>query len=171
MGASLGLPAAGRDVPMAINDPITLLAARTRVALPDGTDASREVLRIESRRLVELRPGHGAGMASLDLQRDLAIITIAGGPITEVELEWAVVANAPLPFDAWAMCPAHCRAEACVLDAFGMLAIPDLTARGPEMGPALLMPGRYLMRASVSRGSMVIRLGTPAGAGLLRAAG
>lgn len=156
---------------MAINDPITLLAARTRVALPDGTDASREVLRIESRRLVELRPGHGAGMASLDLQRDLAIITIAGGPITEVELEWAVVANAPLPFDAWAMCPAHCRAEACVLDAFGMLAIPDLTARGPEMGPALLMPGRYLMRASVSRGSMVIRLGTPAGAGLLRAAG
>jgi len=155
---------------MSILAPITVLAARTRVMLPDGTDASREVLRVESRRMIELRPGRGPGMASLDLQSDLAILTISGGPLTEVELEWAVVANAPVPFDAWAMCPANCSAEACVLDAFGMLAIPDLTARGPSMGPALLMPGRYLMRASVSHGSMVLRLGMAADAGLLRAA-
>jgi hypothetical protein len=52
-----------------------------------------------------------------------------------------------------------------------MLAIPDLTARNPAMGPALLMPGRYLLRASVSDGSMVLRLGVSAESALLRAAG
>lgn len=156
---------------MPMHDPITLLAARARVVLPDGTEALRDILRIESRRTIEVRPGTGPGMASLDLQRDLAIVTIAGGPLTEVELEWAVVANGPLTFDAWALCPGRCNAEAFVLDAFGMLAIPDLTARGPAMGPALLMPGRYLLRASVSDGSMVLRLGVSAESALLRAAG
>ncbi|MBM4098453.1 MAG: hypothetical protein FJ260_00635 [Planctomycetes bacterium] len=152
-------------------DPITLLAARARVVLPDGTEALREVLRIESRRTIELRPAAGPGLASLDLQHDLAIVTIAGGPLTEVELEWVVVANGPLPFDAWALCPGRCNAEACVLGAFGMLAIPDLTARNPAMDPALLMPGRYLLRASVSDGSMVLRLGVSSESALLRAAG
>ena len=156
---------------MPMHDPITLLAARARVVLPDGTEALRDILRIESRRTIEVRPGTGPGMASLDLQRDLAIVTIAGGPLTEVELEWAVVANGPLTFDAWALCPGRCNAGAFVLDAFGMLAIPDLTARGPAMGPALLMPGRYLLRASVSDGSMVLRLGVSAESALLRAAG
>ena len=59
-------------------------------------------------------------MASLDLERDLAIIALSGSRLTEVELEWAVTANGPLPFDAWAMTPGRCQAEACVLDAFGI---------------------------------------------------
>lgn len=152
-------------------DPIAILSARARIVLPDGTEASREVLRVDSRRTIELRPGQGNGMASLDLERDLAIIALSGSRLTEVELEWAVTANGPLPFDAWAMTPGRCQAEACVLDAFGMYAIPDLTARNPAMGPALLMPGRYLLRASVSSGSMVLRLGRAAEAALLRAVG
>jgi hypothetical protein len=57
-----------------------------------------------------------------------------------------------------------------ILDAFGQLVIPDLTARDPAMHPMVFTAGRFLLRAETFNGPLVLRVGQSTSCVPMRAA-
>jgi hypothetical protein len=84
--------------------------------------------------------------------------TLSGHDRATLEVEWIVTEGSAIALDAWAMCGRQ-SSLVSILDAFGQLVIPDLTARDPAMHPMVFSPGRFLLRAETFNGPLVLRIG------------
>ena len=149
---------------------LVVIGADAKVVLPDGREAARELLRVAEERRFELRPEAGSGMATVDFGPGVFNVTLIGAPRSSLEVEFMVVGLGPLLLDAWCTLGAHAGADVRLVDGFGRLVVPDLTARTPRAEPLELNAGRYLLTADASHCATALRIAEPIGIRSLRAA-
>ncbi|NBX25253.1 MAG: hypothetical protein EBQ99_04290 [Planctomycetes bacterium] len=126
--------------------------------LPGRAVVRREVLHFsrEDQRF-ELRPDGSPAGISLRIREDRFHAMLSGPERADVEVEFTVEDPRGLSLPLWAL--VHGReAEVSVWDAFGRLAVPDVTARGADAAPLNLPMGRYTMTAS-ALGSTTLVIG------------
>ena len=153
-----------------IGTSLLVLGAEARVVRPDGREMVRELLRVAEERRFEVRPPAGLGMATVDFGPGVFHVTLVGAPRSAVDVEFMVVGIGPLRLDAWCSLGAHSGADVRLLDGFGRLVVPDLTARGPRAEPLELSAGRYLLVADARDCATALRIAEPIGPRSLRAA-
>jgi hypothetical protein len=146
------------------------LAAEASIMVGGESLVRRELLRInDGDRRFELRPHGTPGSVCLDLAPGLMHATLSGHDRATLEVEWIVTDGSAIALDAWAMCGRQ-SSQVSILDAFGQLVIPDLTARDPAMHPMVFTPGRFLLRAETFNGPLVLRVGQSTSCVPMRAA-
>lgn len=149
---------------------LVVIGADAKVTQADGRVAERELLQVSDERRFELRSGPGSGLAAVDFGPGVLNITLIGAPRASLEVEFMIVGIGPLRLDAWCTLGAHAGADVRLIDAFGRLAVPDLTARAPGAEPLELSAGRYLLVADACGCATALRIAEPIGARSLRVA-
>ena len=148
---------------------LVVIGAEARLTAPDGRIATRELLRVEGERRFEFRAPSGRGLAVVDFGPGVFHVTLVGAPRTSVDVEFMVVGIGRLRLDAWCTLGAHDGTDVRLVDGFGRLVVPDLTARTPRSEPLELSAGRYLLAADAPESAVALRIAEPVGARALRA--
>jgi len=136
--------------------------------LPGRALVRRELFRPEGEdQFFELRPDGSPAGISLRIRADRFHAVLSGPERADVEVEFTIDDPRGARLPLWAL--VHGReAEVSVWDAFGRLAVPDVTARGADAGPLLLATGRYTLTASaLGTTTLVIGAGCDAAAACL----
>ena len=139
---------------------LSLLDAEMALWLPGRPQVRRELLRLsEPDRHFVLRPDGSPAGVELVTATDGFHGVLAGPDRADLEVTWTTRKLDGIAVPAWAIASGP-EAEASVWDAFGRLVIPDLLARGVDAEDIQLVPGRYVLTASVQgRCSMMLGLG------------
>lgn len=128
--------------------PLRLLHAELALSLPGRPPVRRELLRLDGEpRVITLRPDGTQAHAMLEVGQVHVLASLAGPEQADVEVEWIIEGGASQPMPLWAIARGG-EAEVSLWDAFGRLAVADVTARGADAPDITLACGRYVLSAT-----------------------
>lgn len=147
-----------------------MIGTEARLTAGNGRTATRELLRVDAERRFELRADVGPGLVTVDFGPGVFNVTLIGAPRAAVDVEFMVVGIGPVRLDAWCTLGAHSGTDIRLIDGFGRLVVPDLSARTPRSDALSLVAGRYLLSADAFECPAALRIAEPIGIRALRAA-